>query len=84
MAPLRLTFAPVLLGWLIAAESLCLLFIAGRPLRAGGLRILRLLKGRRARAFRYRDHGALVSVREHFAAMDLMGLRMSGLLAWLL
>ena len=67
----------------------------GRPLPALGQvavqqgrqtarNILQLLKGQRTRAFHYRDPGALVSVGEHFAAMDLMGLWMSGLLAWLL
>ncbi len=46
--------------------------------------IVRLLKGRRPRPFRYLNYGALVSVGEHFAAIDLMGVRMSGFLAWII
>ncbi|MFL5343711.1 MAG: NAD(P)/FAD-dependent oxidoreductase [Hyalangium sp.] len=46
--------------------------------------IVRLLKGRQPRPFRYFNYGSLVSVGEHFAAVDLMGVRMAGFLAWII
>jgi NADH dehydrogenase len=46
--------------------------------------IVRMLKGRQPRPFRYFNYGALVSVGEHFAAVDLMGVRMAGFLAWII
>lgn len=44
----------------------------------------RLLRGKSPRPFRYRNFGALVSVGEHFAAIELLGVRLSGFLAWLI
>lgn len=41
-----------------------------------------LLRRRPTRPFRYFNYGALVAVGEHFAAIDLMGIRMSGFFAW--
>ena len=47
-----------------------------------GKNLARLIRGEPLTPFRYFDYGALVSVGEHFAAIDLMGVRMSGALAW--
>ena len=47
-----------------------------------GTNLARLLRGEPLRPFRYFNYGALVSVGEHFAAVDLLGVRMSGALAW--
>lgn len=44
--------------------------------------LVRLLRGEPTKPFRYFDFGALVSVGAHFAAIDLLGVRLSGLLAW--
>lgn len=45
--------------------------------------LVRLLRGCPTRPFRYRDYGALVSVGEHYAAVDLAGVRLSGFFAWI-
>ncbi len=45
--------------------------------------LVRLLKGKATKPFKYFDYGALVSVGEHFAVVDLMGIRFSGFMAWL-
>jgi NADH:ubiquinone reductase (H+-translocating) len=47
-----------------------------------GRNIARLLRGLPPKPFRYFNYGALVSVGEHFAAVDLLGVRISGALAW--
>jgi len=47
-----------------------------------GKNLARLLRGEPLKPFRYFNYGALVSVGEHFAAVDLLGVRMSGALAW--
>ncbi len=47
-----------------------------------GDNIARLLRGKPTRPFRYFNYGALVSVGEHFAAVDLLGVRLSGFVAW--
>ena len=47
-----------------------------------GTNLARLLRGAPLKPFRYFNYGALVSVGEHFAAVDLLGVRMSGALAW--
>src|SRR5215813_14022011 len=47
-----------------------------------GKNIARLLRTEPPRPFRYFNYGALVSVGEHFAAVDLLGIRLSGALAW--
>src|SRR5215469_10014952 len=47
-----------------------------------GRNLVRLLRGEPLKPFRYFNYGALVSVGEHFAAVDLLGVRMSGALAW--
>lgn len=46
--------------------------------------IVRLIKGKRTRPFKYLNFGALVSVGEHFAAIELLGIRLSGFLAWII
>jgi NADH dehydrogenase len=46
--------------------------------------LVRLIRGRPARAFKYFNFGSLVSVGEHFAAIDLFGVKASGLIAWLI
>jgi len=47
-----------------------------------GKNLSRLLRGEPLKPFRYFNYGSLVSVGEHFAAVDLLGVRMSGALAW--
>lgn len=47
-----------------------------------GMNVARLLRGEPLKPFKYFNYGALVSVGEHFAAVDLVGVRMSGALAW--
>jgi len=47
-----------------------------------GKNLARLIRGEPLKPFRYFNYGALVSVGEHFAAVDLLGVRMSGALAW--
>src|SRR5262245_15514400 len=47
-----------------------------------GRNLARLIRGEPLQPFRYFNYGALVSVGEHFAAVDLLGVRMSGALAW--
>ncbi len=44
--------------------------------------IAELLAGRETRPFRYFNYGALVSVGDHFAVVELLGIRLSGTLAW--
>jgi NADH dehydrogenase len=44
--------------------------------------LVRLLRGEPTRPFRYFDFGQLVSVGHQFAAVRLLGLRLSGFLAW--
>lgn len=46
--------------------------------------LVRLLRGQRTKPFRYFDYGQLVSVGAHFAAVDLMGIRMNGFIAWVI
>jgi NADH:ubiquinone reductase (H+-translocating) len=46
--------------------------------------ILRMLRSKPTLPFKYFNYGALVSVGEHFAAVDLMGVRLSGFVAWLI
>lgn len=43
-----------------------------------------LLAGREPRPFRYFNHGSLLAVGERFAVVDLIGLRLSGFVAWLI
>ena len=45
--------------------------------------LIRLLSGKPTRPFKYFNFGSLVSVGEHFAAVHLMGVRLSGFFAWL-
>jgi NADH:ubiquinone reductase (H+-translocating) len=47
-----------------------------------GGNLARMIRGAPLKPFRYFNYGALVSVGEHFAAVDLLGVRMSGKLAW--
>lgn len=44
--------------------------------------VVALLEGRAPSPFRYFDFGALVSVGEHYAAVNLLGVRLSGFLGW--
>ena len=46
--------------------------------------LVRLIKGQPTRPFKYFNFGALVSVGAHFAAIDLVGVRLSGFVAWLI
>lgn len=45
--------------------------------------ILRILRGQPPLPFRYFNYGSLVSVGEHFAAVELGGVRLSGFVAWI-
>ena len=47
-----------------------------------GRNLARLIRGEPLQPFRYFNYGALVSVGEHFAAVDLLGVSMSGAVAW--
>jgi NADH dehydrogenase len=44
--------------------------------------LVRLLRGEQTRPFRYFDFGQLVSVGHQFAAVRLLGVRLSGFVAW--
>ena len=44
--------------------------------------LVRLLRGERTRPFQYFDFGQLVSVGHQFAAVRLLGVRLSGFVAW--
>src|SRR5262249_11269425 len=46
--------------------------------------LIRLLSGRETKPFRYFNFGSLVSVGEHFAAVHLLGVKLSGFFAWLI
>ena len=48
------------------------------------LNLRALLMGRATRPFRYFNYGSLLAVGERFAVVDLIGLRLSGFLAWLI
>jgi NADH dehydrogenase len=48
-----------------------------------GPNIIRLLKGREPKPFKYLNYGALICVGEHFAVVDMMGVRFSGFIAWI-
>ncbi len=45
--------------------------------------LVRLLTGKPTRPFRYRNFGQLVSVGHQFAAVKLLGIRLTGFLAWI-
>jgi len=45
--------------------------------------LVRLLHHKTTKPFRYFNYGSLVSVGEHFAAVHLLGVRLSGFVAWL-
>ena len=45
--------------------------------------LIRLLSGKPTQPFKYFNFGSLVSVGEHFAAVHLLGVRLSGFFAWL-
>jgi NADH dehydrogenase len=47
-----------------------------------GKNLVRLLRGEATRPFRYFDFGQLVSVGHQFAAIRLLGVRLSGFVAW--
>lgn len=47
-----------------------------------GKNLVRLLRGEATRPFRYFDFGQLVSVGHQFAAVRLLGVRLSGFVAW--
>jgi NADH dehydrogenase len=46
--------------------------------------LVRLLSGKPSRRFRYFNFGSLVSVGEHFAAVHLLGVKLSGFVAWVI
>ena len=44
--------------------------------------LVRLLRGKKTKPFRYFNFGGLVSVGEHFAAVNLLGIKISGVIGW--
>ena len=44
--------------------------------------LVRLLSGKGTKPFRYFNFGGLVSVGEHFAAVNLLGVKLSGFIGW--
>lgn len=71
----------------------CLSKVTGKPLPAlaqvalqqgtqTGPNLVRLLKGKTTRPFKYLDYGALICVGDHHAVVNLMGLQLSGFIAW--
>ena len=44
--------------------------------------LVRLLSGKDTLPFRYFNFGSLVSIGEHFAAVHLLGVKLSGFIAW--
>ena len=48
-----------------------------------GSNIIRLLKGKEPKPFKYFNYGALICVGEHYAVVDLLGFRFSGFIAWI-
>ena len=44
--------------------------------------LIRLLKGQEPKPFKYFNFGALVSVGEHYAAVNLLGVKLSGFIGW--
>ncbi len=46
--------------------------------------LVRLLSGRETRPFRYFDFGGLVSVGEHYAAVNLLGVKIDGFIGWVI
>ena len=44
--------------------------------------LVRILFGKETKPFRYFDFGGLVSVGEHFAAVNLLGIKFSGFIGW--
>lgn len=44
--------------------------------------LVNLLRGRSTKPFKYFNFGGLVSVGEHFAAVNLMGVKLSGFIGW--
>jgi len=44
--------------------------------------LARLLSGQALKPFKYFDFGALVSVGEHYAAVNLLGIKLTGFLGW--
>lgn len=47
-----------------------------------GKNLVRLLCGQPTKPFRYFNFGGLVSVGEHFAAVNLLGVKLSGVIGW--
>jgi len=47
-----------------------------------GPNIVRIVKGKPTKPFKYLNYGALVCVGEHYAVADLMGVRFGGFVAW--
>lgn len=56
---------------------------AVREGRALGDNLVATLRGRPTRAFRYRNRGQFVTLGQHKAVAEMLGLRASGLFAWL-
>ena len=44
--------------------------------------LVRLLRGEPLKPFKYFNYGALVSVGEHYAAVDLLGVKLTGFIGW--
>jgi NADH dehydrogenase len=44
--------------------------------------LVRLLQGQKTQPFQYFNFGSLVSVGEHYAAVNLLGIKLSGVIGW--
>jgi NADH dehydrogenase len=69
------------------AEARSLPMLAPVAIQQGDLvaeNILRLVRGQRPRRFRYRDRGSMVTIGRSAAVARIYGLRLHGLLAWLI
>src|SRR5262249_10567352 len=77
-----------------AAGDLCALEEGGKPVpgvapaatqegRHAAANVLRLLAGRETKPFRYVDKGSLATIGRSAAVAEILGLRLSGFVAWL-
>jgi NADH dehydrogenase len=69
------------------AEARSLPMLAPVAIQQGDLvaeNILRLVRGERPKRFRYRDRGSMVTIGRSAAVAHIYGLRLNGLLAWLI
>src|SRR5258708_5080394 len=79
--------------FVLGDSSLCLDGQSGKPFPPLGqvafqqgdhmaANLARLLRGEPIKPFKYFNYGALVSVGEHYAAGDLLGVKLTGFIGW--